>query len=150
MATITYQDLHQQNHKITELSNVLTVLLQDRSLCDSTVTCDLFFQYIDLVKTHLEITDTHLYGQLLSHANPQVNNTANLFMSGSREIRRILGSYLKKWCDLNHKALRVKNYDDFTQETKEIFEIVLGRIQQETERLYPLVREVTGQPQKIT
>lgn len=147
---ITYHDLHQQNHKITELSNVLTVLLKDRSLCDSTVTCDLFFQYIDLVKTHLEITDTHLYGQLLSHADSRVNNTAKLFMSGAQEIRRILNSYLKKWCNLGHKELRVKNYDDFTQETGEIFEIVLGRIQQETERLYPLVREVTGHQQKIT
>ena len=42
---VTYDELNAQNDKITELSNVLTKLLEDRFLCDSTITSELFFRY---------------------------------------------------------------------------------------------------------
>ncbi len=144
---ITYQELHVQNHKITELTNILELLLGNRSLCESEVTCELFFRFVNEVKDHLEVTDRQLYKQLLSHEEQQVRNTADRFMSGSHEIKRIFGAYLKKWCRPKSESLAFKEHSQFVAETEEMFEIVLNRIQDETEHLYPLIRNVTGDPE---
>lgn len=141
---LTYDQLNIQNDRITELTNVLDNLLSDRRLCDSSVTSELFFRYVDMVKEHLELTDSKLYSQLLTQGDTDITNTANRFMGGSKEIKRIFAKYLKKWCQLQKQQLLVKNYDEFTAETKEMFEMVLDRIQDETEHLYPLVRRVRG------
>ena len=141
---LTYDQLNIQNDRITELTNVLENLLSDRRLCDSSVTSELFFRYVDMVKEHLELTDSKLYSQLLTQGDTDITNTANRFMGGSKEIKRIFAKYLKKWCQLQKQQLLVKNYDEFTAETKEMFEMVLDRIQDETEHLYPLVRRVRG------
>ena len=62
---VSYQELHRQNHKITELTNILQHLLGDRSLCDSEITCNLFFEYVDAVKEHMAVTDSAMYSKLL-------------------------------------------------------------------------------------
>lgn len=134
-------DLHLQIHKITELSNILTNLLSDRSLCDTEVTCELFFRYVESVKDHLQKTDSNLYAQLLDHSDAHKNKVANLFISGSKEIKRIFGAYTKKWCNMSKKQLHIKKYDDFYNETVEMFELVLKRLQDETEHLYPLIQD---------
>lgn len=146
---ITYEELHVQNHKITELTNVLNLLLKDRSLCDSEITCNLFFDYVERVKQHLDVTDNSLYARLLSSGDQHVKNTAGRFMGGSKEIKRIFGDYLKKWCKLRQRELVIRQYDTFIAETDEMFQMVLDRIQDETERLYPLVREVTGDNRQV-
>ncbi len=139
---ITFDELNAQNHKITELSNVLGLLLQDRSMCDNEVTVELFFQYVELVKKHLDLEDKHLYANLLAQKDRAINQTANRFMSGSAEIKRVFDQYLRKWC--KHRHLAIKNHDQFVKETEEMFQLVLNRIIDETEHLYPLIREVRG------
>jgi succinate dehydrogenase flavin-adding protein (antitoxin of CptAB toxin-antitoxin module) len=141
---ITYDDLHTQNHKITELTNVLTALMSERTLLDTDITCELFFRYVDEVKDHLDVTDRSLYTQLLSSKDKDVNKIGNQFMSGSQEIKRVFDQYLKKWCKLNNRNLVVKNYDQFINETDGMFMMVLNRIQDETEKLYPVARRISG------
>ena len=145
---VTIAQLNDQNHRITELTNVLTQLLGNRSLCDSEITCDLFFRYVDEVKTHLEITDSEVYARLLTHKDRRVNNMVDRFIGGSKEIKRIFAQYLGKWCKLRSKQLVIKEYDEFLAETGEMFEMVLDRIQDETEQLYPVVREL-GVEQRV-
>ncbi len=141
---VTYEELHTQNHKITELTNILSRLLEDRILCDSEVTCDLFYRYVDTVKKHLNTTDAGLYARLLSAGDQHAQNTARKFMSGSQEIKRIFASYLKKWCQPKNQKLKIRDHDEFLRETNEMFQMVLDRILDETEHLYPLIREITG------
>ena len=146
---LTFDDLNEQNHKITELTNILHHLLGDRFLCDSEITCELFFRYVGSVKEHFEVTDNNLYSKLLTHGEQRTRNTAQRFIGGSKEIKRIFGNYLKKWCSLKKKQLVIKEYDQFRKETEEMFDIVLNRLQDETERLYPLIREVTGDERRV-
>jgi hypothetical protein len=141
---LTFEELNAQNHRITELTNVLSKLLSDRFLCDSSITCDLFYQYVDEVKKHLEITDRKLYQPLLTSGDNHMINVANRFMGGSKEIKRIFNAFLKQWCDPRHHALKVANFDEFSRATDEMFGMVLDRIQDEVEHLYPLLREVRG------
>lgn len=146
---VTYEELHQQNHKITELTNILQHLLGDRSLCDSAVTCNLFFDYVNSVKEHLAVTDSEIYSKLLGAGDQRLSNVANRFMGGSREINRIFSAYLKRWCKLRAKQLVIKEYDAFMQDTQEMFAMVLDRIQAETEHLYPAVRQATGDSREV-
>lgn len=141
---VSYQELHQQNHKITELTNILQHLLGDRILCDSEITCELFFDYVNAVKEHMAVTDSGMYSKLLSSGDQKLSNVANRFMGGSREINRIFSAYLKRWCKVKRKELVIREYDAFMQDTQEMFEIVLDRIQDETEHLYPAVRKLSG------
>ena len=146
---VSYEELHQQNHKITELTNILQHLLGDRLLCDSEVTCDLFFEYVNAVKEHMAVTDSGMYSKLLGSGDQKLNNIANRFMGGSREINRIFSAYLNRWCKIKSKQLVIKEYDAFMQDTQEMFEIVLDRIQSETEHLYPAVRRLGGDDREV-
>jgi hypothetical protein len=144
---ITFEELNKQNHEITELTNVLAYLLADRSMCDTQVCCELFYRYGTTIQDHLDKVD-HTYSGLLSSAENKINNTARQFMDGSHEIRRIFSQYQKKWCEKRKQALVIGNHGDFYGETKAIFDLVLNRIQDETERLYPLIREIKGDTQR--
>lgn len=141
---ITFEQLNRQNEEITELSNVLEKLLEDRFLCDSKITQELFFRYVDKVSEHLALEDKRLFPSLLRQGDSKATMMANRFMGGSKEIKRIFSSYLTRWCEKGNRGLAVGDFAQFRVETREMFEMVLNRIQDETERLYPALREITG------
>jgi len=141
---LTYAELNEQNHRITELSNVLSYLFQDRLICDTGSCCELFYRYVDLVKQHIELVDRDMYKELLKSPDDKINNVARNFMSGSVEIKRILKAFTKRWCPTKRKdTLHINEHARFLQDTDELFEIVLQRILDETEHLYPLVRSLS-------
>jgi hypothetical protein len=140
---ITYDQLNEQNHRITELSNILRYLFKERSICDTGSCCELFYNYMDLVKKHVDTVDRDMYGELLQSPDDKINNVAKNFMSGSVEVKKILKGFTKKWCPSNSpNALRIKGHEQFLEDTNELFDIVLQRILDETEHLYPLVRSL--------
>ena len=141
---ITFEELNVQNHKITELTNILNLLLVDRIICDAATTHELVMRYVELVRTHLQVTENSIYSILLSRGDQQARNAANSFMSGSKEIKRVYNNYLKHWCKKETCELVINDYPQFLADTEELFDMVLDRIQAETEQLYPLVRKVTG------
>ncbi|OQX15452.1 MAG: hypothetical protein BWK73_06840 [Thiothrix lacustris] len=132
---ISYMELNEQNHKITELSNVLSYLINERSICDTEVSCELFFRYVDLVKEHLETEEHELYQLLLMDEDNDARNTGRKFMSGSGEIKRVFGQYLKRWC--KGKELRIRDHEAFIRDSREIFALVIRRIDDEVVHLYP-------------
>ncbi|MBF0265214.1 MAG: hypothetical protein HQL46_08065 [Gammaproteobacteria bacterium] len=139
---ITFDDLNNQNQKISELAKVLTALIQEREVCDTQITCDLFFEYVDKVKDHLDVEERELYKELLTHSDSNVKNTASKFLSSSSEIKRLFKQYVKRWC--RNKTLRIKDHQLFIDESLDMFNIVLERIVDETENLYPILRDVYG------
>lgn len=146
---ITYDELHEQIHKITEISNVFLYLIEDRRMCDTQITCDLFFDYVEKVKNHLEIQDHSLYSAILHDGDAEAKKVAENFMSGSIEIKRIFQRYLRKWSKQGKHQLVISNYPTFNKETQEMFDLVLNRIQDETEKLYPLIRSISGDSKKV-
>ena len=78
---------------------------------------------------------------MLVHDDSSIKNTATHFMSGSMEIKRVLAQYTKKWCSKD--TLRIKNHQQFIDDTEEIFEFVWNRIIDESERLYPAFKIAT-------
>ena len=142
---ISIDSMHEHNHKIAEYSKVLSVLIRDRELCDTQVMCDIFFNYVDAVKEHLATEEKNIYQPMLIHSNQSIKNTATQFMSGSMEIKRVIAQYTRKWCSRN--TLRIKNHEQFVNDTEEIFEFVWNRIIDESEHLYPAFKVATQQKQ---
>lgn len=141
---VSYKNLNEQNHRITELSNILTVLIQDRLLCDSETCSHLFFDFMKHVKDHMREVDSNMYLDLLKHPSQDINNVANNFMSGSQEIKRIMNRYEKRWCNRRLRELSIgAKHDKFLDETDAMFDMILSRIQGEMEHLYPTVRKIT-------
>jgi hypothetical protein len=140
---VSYKELNEQNHKITELSNVLRYLFKDRSMCDTDSCCTLFKNYVNLVQEHIDTIDKNMYTDLLKSGDEKAGNVVRNFMSGSVEVKRILNKFNKEWCPVKaHGELTIKDYDKFLEDTDELFDIVLNRIQDETEHLYPLSRNL--------
>jgi hypothetical protein len=137
---ITFEELNRQNDKITQLSNILARLIQDRSTCDNPVVSELFFRYRDEVKQHLDLEDKHIYADLLGSDDHEVNKTVKLFMSGSAEIKKIFDRYLRSWCKKGQ--MNISDHEKFVSETNEMFSLVLKRVQDEVEHLYPIIRKV--------
>jgi hypothetical protein len=137
-----FSQLHAQNHKITELSNVFLYLIQSREMCDTETACDVFFEYTGKVREHIELVDRELCGKLISYPDQAVKNTADRFLSGSTEIKRIFNQYLRDWCSEPRRRLTIRDHAEFISETEQMFALVLDRIQRETEHLYPLIRKI--------
>ncbi len=137
---LSFDELYDENHKISELSKVLSHLIQDRLLCDTSITSNLFFQYIEHVKHHLNVEEREIYQPLLMSSDNKIKNIANQFLSGSGEIKRVLRQYTKRWSKKN--SLWIKDHRLFIQESRDIFTLVDARIINETERLYPLIRNL--------
>ena len=145
---IAFATLHAQNHDITEITNVFRYLIKDRPMCDTQISRDLFFQLSKKVKEHMETVDRDLCTRLISHQDQAVKNTADRFLSGSMEIRRIFSEYVKDWCSEKRRELRIKDHAAFVKDTNQMFDLVLDRIQRETEHLYPLIRRLDEEDQQ--
>ncbi|MDM8545111.1 hypothetical protein [Candidatus Venteria ishoeyi] len=137
--TSLFDELNTQNDKITEISIILSHLITERSLCDNSITQALFFEYVTLVKEHLNTEDLHIFPVLLRCNDEHAQTAADNFMGGSVEIKRIFKSYLRKWCRRDHLMVGRK-HEEFINDSRDMFRIVLERIQNETEKLYPMVR----------
>lgn len=112
-------------------------------MCDTETCCDLFSNYMTLVKEHIETVDKSMYNDLLTSPDKKVNNVARNFMSGSVEIKKILKKFSKQWCPAKSgNDLKIKDHGQFLDAIDELFDIVLQRILDETEHLYPLVRSL--------
>lgn len=139
---IPFERLNQQNHEISELCKVLGVLITDRSMCDTSIVCELFERFATKVKEHLELEDRSLYARLLTHPDKDVNAQAVRSLNGSKEIKRIFSKYTNTWC---RSGLDIYNHADFVKETEGMFRLILDRIQAEVEELYPLVRSLDNE-----
>jgi succinate dehydrogenase flavin-adding protein (antitoxin of CptAB toxin-antitoxin module) len=147
---INYDELNNENHHITELSNVLLYLFRERAMCDTGACCELFQRYTDKVQEHIDLVDQNLYSRLLTHDDHAIQKLAKNFMSGSQEISKIMSAYKKKWCPGKEAdSLKIKEYERFLEESEGMFNLVLKRIQDETEKLYPLVRELSNDKKTV-
>lgn len=139
---VDFAKCHEQTHKITEMSNVFLYLIRERSMCDTECARQLFFEYVSQVREHMEAVDTRFCGSLIRSQDRTMVNTADRFLSGSMEIKRIFASYLKEWCDERKQQLKIADHDTFVKDTNQMFGLVLDRIQRETEVIYPLIRKL--------
>lgn len=134
---ISIRALHEQNHEIAELAKTLSYLFQDREMCDTNIACELFTRYHEKLNDHGRHNE-EIYSILLNAPDGAVRKVADRFLTGEQEVKRLFKHYAEKWCK---KDLRIDDHETFTQESREIFDLVWHRIQAENEQLYPLFRQ---------
>jgi succinate dehydrogenase flavin-adding protein (antitoxin of CptAB toxin-antitoxin module) len=118
-------------------------LLKDRSMCDTGTCLELFNRYVDLVHEHIDTVEKNMYSELLRSSDENVNNVVKNFMSGSVEVKKIIKEFTRQWCPTkSHDELRIRDHEEFLKDTDKLFDLVLQRILDETEHLYPLVRNI--------
>ena len=105
--------LNQQNHEITEISNVFLYLIQDRSLCDTEVACRLFSSFGERVQAHLEEVDLLVKHHLLTHSDPWARNLARKLVAQSALLRRNLADYRGCWSKPGRSCLHVADQATF-------------------------------------
>jgi hypothetical protein len=134
----SYRSRHAElTQMVTDLNAIMTpenLRIRPNARTAYELLCDL----ADKVKAHLAEEDRGLYPNLLIHEDPKIKSIAWGFIRGEKPLRKTFDDYHKKWlknCDFNFT-------DQFMQETREVFDMVLYRIEREEQVLLPKLLEI--------
>lgn len=131
-------ELRQQNQDITDLCNVLSVLIEKTELHSNSYVWELMQRFKEKVWMHLVFEDNTIYAALLRHHDVPVSKTAKAFHDSAREIKHRFSGYVKHWHktatnDTDRKALQ--------EESRDIFQLIMERVRYENEYMFPLVEQ---------
>jgi len=133
-------ELKKQNQEITDLIEVLRVLITDDKLLKNPFVCDLVSRFNEKVWMHLVFEDNALYSELAKHHNPDISEIAKRFHDSAREIKKEFSCYVKLWCKISgadhHQQAFCSNSLDMLNKIKQ-------RIDYETNKIFPLVENQT-------
>ncbi|MCP3848737.1 MAG: hypothetical protein GY694_00660 [Gammaproteobacteria bacterium] len=138
-----FNGLYETNHKISERIKIFLYLIKKRSVCDTQVANELFYELLNMIKKQTEREDKDFFKDMLTSSIPEVKTFANNFLSGSSEIKRVIKQYTKRWTFNNH--LRIKDHESFINDSNEAFGMIDKHIVLKTEKLYPEVRKMRGE-----
>jgi hemerythrin-like domain-containing protein len=130
----THVELRQM---IDDLQSILTPeLLKVRPNAKTAyeLLCDLG----EKVKQHLAEQDRSIYPSLLIHEDPRVKSIAWGFISGEKPLRKAFDDYHRKW--LKHTDYKFP--EEFLEETRAVFDMLVQRIEREEQVLFPKLVEI--------
>jgi hypothetical protein len=90
------------------------------------------------VKQHLAEQDRSIYPSLLIHEDPRVKSIAWGFISGEKPLRKAFDDYHRKW--LKHTDYKFP--EEFLEETRAVFDMLVQRIEREEQVLFPKLVEI--------
>lgn len=137
---INIVELQKENENIINLNTVLSILIDNASdLRTNPIFCELLDRYSGDINAHLLHEDRAVYGDLLKHSDKKVNELASQFMSNTRELKRLLSNFAKRWCGA---SMGDDSQEKFVAETREIFRLVEKRIDLENNKLFPVISSI--------
>jgi len=131
-------ELKKQNEDIAELCDVLSVLIEHRSLHNNSYVCELMARFREKVWMHLVFEDNTIYAELTRHNDKSISDTARGFHDSAKEIRRCFSHYVRHWCG---PAVDDADHDALLKESSELFRLVKERIHYENAYMFPLIEE---------
>lgn len=137
---VNVAEFSKENQEIVHLSAILSILVDNGDLRDNPVFCDLLSRFRDRIWAHLVHEDKAVYAELLNHSDRAVNEVADQFINNTHSLKKILSTYLKRWCHAPGAiAADSETKDVFLEETREIFRLVDERIHLENTKLFPII-----------
>lgn len=133
----TIEDLKQQNQEISELCDVLCVLMDKPELHDNPHVSDLLNRFKEKVWMHLVFEDNILYAELARHQDERVSEVAKQFHENARLIKHRFAEFVKHWC---RPAITETEHANLQNECSDIFQMVRERIAFENEKMFPLLK----------
>ena len=133
-------ELKQQNQDIKNLCNVLSVLIEDKSLHDNPYVCELMSSFREKVWMHLVFEDNTVYAELVRHQSKSVSDIAKKFHDSAKVIKKNFSGYVRRWCN---KAVTDEEHQALLEESREIFRLIRERINYENEQMFPLIENTS-------
>jgi len=133
-------ELRQQNQDIKNLCDVLSVLLENRSLHDNPYVCDLMLRFREMVWMHLVFEDNTVYAELVRHKSKSVSGMAKDFHDSAKVIKKKFSGYVRRWCN---KTVTDEEHEALVAESREIFSLIRERVNYENEQMFPLIENLS-------
>jgi hemerythrin-like domain-containing protein len=128
--------LKQQNQEISQLCDVLCVLVQEPSLSDNPFVQQLLTSFKEKVWIHLVFEDNNFYSALLCSDDEKTRETAQAFHDSAKEIKQRFSDFIRNCCNPSDS-----DYKAFSEKSHEVFELIRQRIAYENEHIFPLVEK---------
>jgi len=129
-------ELKKQNQEISDLIEVLQVLINNKKLINNPFVCDMVSRFNEKVWMHLVFEDNTIYSELAKHNNPDISEIAQRFHDSAREIKKEFSTYVKNWC----KASGADHHQQaFCDNSLEMLDKIKQRIEYETDKMFPLI-----------
>ena len=143
----TLEELKKQNEDLTELCDVLCVILQDSSLQKNSYVIDLMNSFKEKVWMHLVFEDDTIYYELLKHPDDEIRNTIDSFHQSGRAIKKQFSAFIRNWNAFTETG---EKHDSVHNECRDVFSLIRERIRYESEQIFPLVQQLHDEPAAFT
>ena len=131
-------ELKEQNKEISQLCDVLSVLMEQQSLHNNPFVCELMTRFKEKVWVHLVFEDNTIYAALLHAGDEEISNTAKAFHDSAKEIKHRFSGFVRHWCSLPGSD---SEHEILSKESREIFTLIRERISYENDKIFPLVEQ---------
>lgn len=132
------EDLQKQNQEISQLCDVLSVLMEKPALHDNPFVGELMERFKEKVWIHLVFEDNTLYASLLQHPDQLTSETVKSFHDSAKQIKHQFNTFVKHWRTI---ASTDEEHDELSKECREIFSMIRDRVDYENTQIFPLVKE---------
>jgi len=131
-------ELKKQNQEITDLCEVLSILMEQKGMHDNPVVCELMTRFKEKVWMHLVFEDNTIYTALANHNDASVSEIAKNFHDSAKAIKKRFTAFVSHWC---HPAVDDAQHEMLTNECRNIFSQIVDRVKYENEKIFPLVEK---------
>lgn len=131
-------DLKEQNKEISQLCDVLSVLMEQESLHENPFVLELMKRFKEKVWVHLVFEDNTIYAAMLHSNNEEVSNIAQTFHESAKEIKHHFSDFVRQGRVMPKTS---SEHDTLSKETRNIFELIRKRIDYENQKVFPLVEK---------
>lgn len=131
-------DLKKQNQEISDLCDVLSVIMTHQSLHKNPYVRELMARFKEKVWVHLVFEDNTFYTALLHSHDENVINTARAFHESAKEIKHCFSTFVRHWNTIPDAS---SDHDVLSKECGAIFSLIKERIAYEEEKIFPLVEQ---------
>ncbi|MCW8901757.1 MAG: hemerythrin domain-containing protein [Gammaproteobacteria bacterium] len=135
----TLDELKEQNLEISQLCEVLYVLVEQSSLHDNPFVRELMTRFKEKVWVHLVFEDNTFYSALLNSDDEKIRETVRAFHDSAKEIKHRFSSFVRRCCTAPETA---PEYEALSKESHEIFTLIRDRIAYENEKMFPLIEKL--------
>lgn len=131
---IPLEEFKSENREIYDLCKLLHITVDQYSLRDNAVVCELLERFADRVCSHLAHEDRSIYRDLLKKHTRDADMIADKFLGNTLELKRIFNEYKRGWCSKPHSD---QDHVKYIDESRDIFRLVCERINFEENKIFP-------------
>jgi len=134
----TLDELKKQNEEISQLCDVLSILMEQPALHDNPFVCELMKRFKEKVWVHLVFEDNTIYAPLLHADDEEVSRIAKSFHRSAKEIKHRFSDFVRKSCS---PSVSDEEHETLTKKSREVFSMIRERINYEDQKIFPLVEQ---------